>query len=76
MPSRFNMLGDFKRCNGNLERQLCRSYLTSQLAKNYSVNLKDEFNGKNYDGLFAQVTTVNVLIPEPTMPANIAPKMA
>lgn len=31
---------------------------------------------KNYGALFAQVTTVNVLTAEPTMPARIDPSMA
>jgi hypothetical protein len=31
---------------------------------------------KNYGALFAQVTTVNVLTAEPTMPAKIDPSMA
>ena len=31
---------------------------------------------KNYEDLFAHVTTVNVLIAEPTIPARIAPNTA
>jgi hypothetical protein len=70
------MLVIFKSCNDNWERQLCRSYLTSHLAKNFNNNIGNGFKVKNYEGLFAQVTTVNVLIAEPTMPANIAPNTA